>query len=57
MDSNISSLLAHVPFLSEMQRIAFRFMISSCVSVCLCVCVCVCVCLCVCRVCGRQENV
>ena len=30
-------------FLVEMQRIAFRLMLSSCVSVCLCVCVCVCV--------------
>ena len=29
-------------FVSEMQRIAFRLMLSSCV--CLCVCLCLCVC-------------
>ena len=39
-------------FLGEMQRIAFRLLLWSCMSVS----VCVCVCLCVCRVCGRQEN-
>ena len=43
-------------FLDEMQRIAFRLMLSSCVCVCLCVCVCVCLSVCVCRVCGPQEN-
>ena len=64
---NISLLLKpllSVQFLGEMQRIAFRFMLSSwvcvrvcacvhacvreCVRACVCVCVCVCVCLCVC---------
>ena len=30
------------PFLGEMQRIAFRLMLSSCVCMCLCVCVSVC---------------
>ena len=35
-------------FLGEMQRIAFRLMLSSCVCVCMCVCVCVCVCVSVC---------
>ena len=43
-------------FFSEMQRIAFRHMLSSCVCLCLCICVCVCVCvwLCVCMcVCAR----
>ena len=34
--------------LGDMQRIAFRLMLSSCV--------CVCVCVCVCRVCGPQEK-
>ena len=28
-------------YLGEMQRIAFRLMLSSCVSVCLCICVCI----------------
>ena len=40
-----------LPFLGEMQRIAFRLMLSSCVCVCVCVCewcVCVYVCVCVC---------
>ena len=37
-------------FLVEMQRIAFRLMLSSCV------CVCVTVRVCVCHVCGPQEN-
>ena len=36
------------PFLGEMQCIAFRLMLSSCVFVC--------VYLCVCRICERQEN-
>ena len=45
-----------LPFLGEMQRIAFRLMLSSYVCVCLFVCVCVCVYVCVCRVCGPQEN-
>ena len=35
------------PFLGEMQRIAFRLMLSSCVCVCVCVCLCVCLGLCV----------
>ena len=51
--------MAGLQFLGEMQRIAFRLMLSSCVcSVCLSVCVCVCVfvCVCVCRVCGPQED-
>ena len=39
-------------FVGEMQRIAFRFMLSSCVCLCVCVCVRVCVCMCVC-VCVR----
>ena len=34
--------------LGEMQRIAFRLLLS--------ICVCLCVCLCICHVCGRQEN-
>ena len=41
---------ANMRFLGEMQRIAFRLMLSSCVCVCLCVCVCEC------HVCGPQEN-
>ena len=40
--------------LGEMQRIAFRPMLSSCVSVCVCVSVCLDVC--VYRVCEPQEN-
>ena len=32
-------------FLREMQRIAFRLMLSSCVSVSVCLCVCMCVCV------------
>ena len=41
-------------FLGEMQCIAFRLTLSSCV--CVCVSVCVCLSVCVCRVCGPQEN-
>ena len=41
-----------VPFLGEKQRIAFRLMLSSCVSVCLSVCNL----MCVCRVYEPQEN-
>ena len=59
-------------FLGEIQSIAFRLLLSSCVCVCVCVCVCacvclcvcvcvcvcvwVCVCVCVCRFCESQEN-
>ena len=54
----VSGLLC--AFLGEMQRIALRLMLSSCVCVCvhacLRACVCVCVSVCVCRVCGPQEN-
>ena len=32
-------------FLGEMQRIAFRLLLSTCVCVCVSVCVCVCVCV------------
>ena len=34
-----------LPFLGEMQRIAFRLMLSSFMYVCVCVCVCLSVCL------------
>ena len=40
--------VVYFTFLGEMQRIAFRLMLSSCV--------CLSVFVCVCRVCGRQEN-
>ena len=46
--------LQYFTFLGEMQRIAFRLMLSACV--CVCVSVCVSVCLCICRVCGPLEN-
>ena len=39
--------------LGEMQRIAFRILLSTCE----CVSVCVSLYLCVCRVCGRQETI
>ena len=46
----LSVITAHekffVKFLSKIQRIAFRLMLSSCVSLCVCVC----------RVCGPHEN-
>ena len=38
--------IAFFTFLGEMQRIAFRLMLSSCVCVCVCVCVCLCVSVC-----------
>ena len=41
-------LFPGILFLDEMQRIAFRLMLSWCVCVCLFVCLC--------RVCGPQEN-
>ena len=34
-------------FLGELQHIAFRLMLSSCVYMSVCVCLCVCMCLCV----------
>ena len=37
----------HETFLGEMQRIAFRLMLSSCVCVCVCVCLSVCRSVCV----------
>ena len=41
-------LLSTKMFLGEIQRIALRLMLSSCVCVCVCLCVCVCVSDCVC---------
>ena len=40
-------------FLAEMQRIAFRLLLSSCVCVCVSVCLSMCVCM---PRCGSQEN-
>ena len=57
---NITRISTHI-LLDEMQRIAFRHMLSSSVCVCACVCACVRACVlrawvCQCRFWGRREN-
>ena len=58
----VKDLLANLSlqlFLGEMQNIAFRLMLSSCLwlYVCVCLCVCLSVCLCVCRFVDLRKTV
>ena len=51
--------MQRIAFLGEMQRIAFRFMLSLCVCVCVCLSGCLCVCVCMPRLwaSGKQFGI